>query len=759
MQALEVSQPPVGTSRRRRFGLVAIGAAVVAALLSVSASAADVPLKATPTVLGYDTVEVNWVADPAAQSYTIQYSTSRTSGFKTYTEYDPATKKTPNKVFTGTRGYVGGLSAGKGYYFTVTSYASSDGSGPALKTGDPTPTKAVPAYEYGKVDGVAVSNVGSTFAEVEWVFNEPVLGTPGWRVKATNTKDSSDIVYTDVGSDPIAKVGGAGTETYRFVNGVRVDIGSTKLRKNSTYAIKVASLLPAVTQEVTDPDTGEAQDVELIPAVRVGPYSKTTSVKTSNYPIEPPTDIKMPVQESTRIGLTWTAPDNMPTGYRYQIQYALDASMKKSLVTFGTKFSTAQGTVTGLKANVNYFMRVRVIDANGAAMSALSDVIQTKTPSARGTITGKVNGAPDNNRDVVVVAYATNDRLNTEQNAGNLVEQAEVDASGNYSMRLRPGVYQIYVTYTGDKNYTSLWAKKGSAGMLERSNPRTGQNAEKITISTADTAVTAAPKPVPPVTLGAGGTIKGTVYGIVEKSPRHGGGREALRNVDVAVRSCFSEKVGKFTNRDVIAQAQTNSQGQYTFNGIPDGSYWLRFIYNSSTVGKWDTAYGDNLSDNDGFLPGAMTVRVKNQQVVEALSADGTNSCLTVGDNVSGSPIVQVNPKLAGDADYRKRYAIHIYGTRKVGVTLTTKVNKWIASQYGTSATHAHVDWQFLRGSKIVSSGSSTGAGSGNCDFIRCTPKYKLTKADKGKVITLKVTYYRYGYKTVTKSKKTTKIK
>ncbi len=691
MPAEELIRPMSGRTRYRLV-LVAIVAAVVASLLSSTANAADDGRVNKPSVnvLGMDTVEVRWDAVTGATAYEVAYKTSSGS-WRTFTE------KAPN-VNSDTLAYVDDLTRKTSYYFRVRALGLdpvlyTDGKGAWSETS----SKATPNYEYGSVSGMEPTNIGSTSMEFSWVFNPETLGTPGWRISYSASGHPTKV--KDFGSDSNGKI--------------------TGLAKNTTYSFKVASLLPADLP-------GEGTQ----PAVRVGPYSKSIKVKTYNYPVEPPTNVKMAAggQQSRSIRLQWDAPVGFGVTDKYEVHYAKSSSMKGAVKVVGT--NATELDVTGLSPNINYFMRVRVIGPSGTR-SSLSDVIQTKTPSARGTVSGTVNGPADRD-DLVVVAYGESG----DYNKTNLVEQAEVDGSGQWTMRLRPGLYTIFVTHVGQPNITSLWFKSGTNGVPSR------ENAEKFTVSENGN------HGGKNVTLGVGGEISGVVRGNIDGSDIRPDGVDDLKDVDITVRSCFSELSGKNVNRDVIAMTETDASGGYSLNGIPDGDYWMRYVYNSG----------------DGFDAAATAVRLSGGKVVDARPAGDDSvtgqpvSCEALTTN---SPIAQVNPVLEV-RDYRKRYSISVSGSRRVGSTLKAKTNKYLGASYGASTSHSRISWKWKRGSTTLATGNSFDNGwppRDYCSSIRCYPPYKVKKSDRGHKLTLEVTYSLYGYKTVVKKYTTSKIK
>ena len=438
----------------------------------------------------------------------------------------------------------------------------------------------------------------------------------------------------------------------------------TGLKKSTNYYISVY---------VEQPATGS------LPALQQGPNSSEIQQTTSSYELAAPSDFAVASQAPTSVGLTWTAPTGMQPGYVYQIQYALDTAMSSGMKYYSQTTSGTSITVNGLSPDTNYYMRIRVIDASGAQKSDRSDYILAKTRLATGVISGKVTGAPTG--DIVVDAFTTNSEL---------AAQSNVASDGSYSLTVRPGTYRIHVTYVGSSNYTSLWARSGTDG------GRVTSEASDVSVSTGAT-VTA-----PQVKLGAGAVVNGKV---VDPSGN------AISSVDVSVLS------GSTSEREVIELGRTDSSGNYSIHGLPDGQYWLRYLYGG-----------------DGFANRSIWIDVSGRQVVAFRVSTDSNATTVNG-------VTSLNAKL-DLAQFRKTYGAYISGTKTVGKTLTASATAWLAGSYPT--TTASMSFQWKRNGTAIS--GATGQ------------TYKLTSSDKGKYITVTATAKRYGYETGTVTSKSYKI-
>ena len=100
----------------------------------------------------------------------------------------------------------------------------------------------------------------------------------------------------------------------------------------------------------------------------LGPYSKAVSGSTaSGYAA--PGGLKVLSTTPTSLKLGWTAVKGAP---RYRVQYSTSASMAKPVYQ---RFTPASAELTGLKAGTRYYLKVRVITADGDNLSPYSKAI------------------------------------------------------------------------------------------------------------------------------------------------------------------------------------------------------------------------------------------------------------------------------------------------------------------------------------------------------------------------------------------------
>jgi hypothetical protein len=221
----------------------------------------------------------------------------------------------------------------------------------------------------------------------------------------------------------------------------------------------------------------------------------------------------------------------------------------------------------------------------------------------------------------------------------------------------------VHLAYVGRDGLTSRWAASGGAGSTVPSRA----TAVKVSQDRTSTA--------PAVTLGKGATVTGAIADPSGKP---------VRDVDVTALSAVTAE------REVVDVSRTSTG--YTLEGLPDGRYWLRFVYSG-----------------DGFKTRSVKLDITR----------------------GSGRTVKLNTRLE-NAPFRTRYPASVSGTKKVGKTLTAKATPWLAGSYPT--TRATMSFQWLRNGAAISGATRS--------------TYKLTGADRGKKISVRATARRYGYAT-----------
>lgn len=355
---------------------------------------------------------------------------------------------------------------------------------------------AAPARPYAAPGDLQESAVTRSSITLRWAA---IPGAPGYRVRAWS--EGNPIVWLSTPK-----------------NSARL----TGLKKDTLYYIRAY---------VEQPATATA------PAKALSANSPENQVTTSAYPRRTPDGLAVGRQTPASASLTWTPVADLKTGDRYVVEYALDNALTMSRRTAGP-FSKPAATLTKLANNTSYFARVYVVNARGARITGSSELAEAKTPVPRGSITGKVSGAPTG--DLLALAYDSRSEV---------AAQSGVRSDGGYSLRVRPGTYRVKIQYVGRAGFTSRWARTGSAG----STVQSGGTPVPVAFGRVATA--------PPVTVARGATVSGTVTSA-------GAG---VRDVDITALSAVTAE------REVVSV--TRSGPGYTLVGLPNGTYWLRFRY------------------------------------------------------------------------------------------------------------------------------------------------------------------------------------
>ncbi|MGI3783066.1 MAG: fibronectin type III domain-containing protein, partial [Janthinobacterium lividum] len=88
-----------------------------------------------------------------------------------------------------------------------------------------------------------------------------------------------------------------------------------------------------------------------------------------------PSGLKAADRTTTSLTVTWKA---VSEAENYRVQYSTSSKMKKAKYERSTDISS---TLTGLKRSTTYYVKVRVIDADGDNLSSYSKAVKVKTPS------------------------------------------------------------------------------------------------------------------------------------------------------------------------------------------------------------------------------------------------------------------------------------------------------------------------------------------------------------------------------------------
>lgn len=472
------------------------------------------------------------------------------------------------------------------------------------------------AYSFKAPTALATTIVGSTKVEAEWLH---VSGAPAYVISATPS--------------------GGSALTFRSANNT---VAMNGLTRNTTYTMKVAVAASA--------NSG---------ASRLSAWSKTMKLKTANNALNAPTELSVDTATTTTAKLSWTAPANMVSTYRYSVTYALDSGLTKKAKTAVTSNSSPTITLTNMTVDTNFYARVKVVEDVGGTWktrSDTSDYTLIKTRAEFGYLSGTVAGPSGST--VVVEAY---------DKGSDVVGQADVAGNGTFTIKVRPGTYRVLANYIGSGDYGSLWATSGSAGSVAMAD------GTQYSVATGET------KSVGTTTLSKAGKAAGTVKGT--------GISGGLSNVDVTA----------LVSGEVIARTTTDSSGDYELDGLAAGTYTIRFKYRGIS------------GSGVGFKP--------------------TSKSATV----SGTATTTVSTPTLGLDDWVKKIRSKIKGTKSVGHTLKRSNTAWRAS-YHPNERASSWRYQWLRNGSAISGANAY--------------KYKLTSADRGRKISLRITYYHIGFPT-----------
>lgn len=273
-----------------------------------------------------DGLALTWIARSADVRYRVSWSTTSTFAAPHYARV------------TGTTYSLTGLTAGTKYYLKVrvidadgvnlSSYSpviSASTSTASGSLGDP-PTR------------LKVTAVARTAAALAWT---EVSGAERYRIQYSTAASMSSAHYVSV-SGGSAEIGG--------------------LAAGKAYYFRIRVIAPDGTN--------------------LSPYSAAVSSRTPTSMAAtylPPAGVKLTAKGSNKIAASWSS---RGAGLTYELAYADNEALTGALTEVTTSTST---TVTGLSALTSYWMRVRVVAADGTSLTALSapaPLASAKTPES-----------------------------------------------------------------------------------------------------------------------------------------------------------------------------------------------------------------------------------------------------------------------------------------------------------------------------------------------------------------------------------------
>ena len=191
---------------------------------------------------------------------------------------------------------------------------------------------------WGKPGTPAIAEIVPTAAALSWKM---VSGAPGYRVKYSTARSWTKPRYV-LTADPRSELG--------------------KLKPGTTYYVKV---------RVARPD-----------GTNLGPYSATTAFTTpatSKYAELSPAGLTGSSAAAGSLSLRWSARGSTK---RYRLEYATTASGSDARYV---RVSGTSHTVTGLRADTRYWVRVRVVKADGGNLSRYSAAVAVATAPSGST--------------------------------------------------------------------------------------------------------------------------------------------------------------------------------------------------------------------------------------------------------------------------------------------------------------------------------------------------------------------------------------
>lgn len=204
---------------------------------------------------------------------------------------------------------------------------------------------AAPAAAIDTPSGFHVVAVSARSVALAW---NPRAGVDGYRVQFSPNSDMSKAVSWTV-KDPRLEWN-------------RTDLNpmaaSLRLSPDTTYYFRVKGIAADKTS--------------------LTPYSAVLKARTglaTGYQELAPREVAAVPVSPTSLSLTWTSPG---PGFRYRVRYGVDPNVttttSKSVI-----MPAAGGVITGLKADTDYYVKVRVIDALGVKLSGYSAVKTVRT--------------------------------------------------------------------------------------------------------------------------------------------------------------------------------------------------------------------------------------------------------------------------------------------------------------------------------------------------------------------------------------------
>lgn len=191
------------------------------------------------------------------------------------------------------------------------------------------------AASYAAPSGLRALSTSRDALSLSW---GAVTGAPRYRIQYSTSSSMKSAKY-------------ANTDSTRY--------SLRGLKSNTTYYVKVRVI-------------SKAGD-------NLSSYSKAFKVKTrtkGSYRRLAPVNLKSTEVTSKSIKLTWSPSGK---GIRYRIAYSTNSKFSKPVYR---RYTDPRASLTGLKANTTYYVKVRVITTKGGSLSAYSPAVKVTTAKA-----------------------------------------------------------------------------------------------------------------------------------------------------------------------------------------------------------------------------------------------------------------------------------------------------------------------------------------------------------------------------------------
>jgi endonuclease/exonuclease/phosphatase family metal-dependent hydrolase len=399
----------VSASVRRLLACVIAAAVLCSGVIATANASTAAPSRPTVVSTSDHAIALSWKAVSGAPKYRVQFSTSSSMNNARYAR------------FVNPYAEITGLKAGTTYYFRVRSITASGGNLSRYSSTLKARTRAADGYGLLAPTGLTSTQSSPDSLAVTWNARSADVR---YRVSWSTTSTFAAPHYARVTGTSYSLRGlTAGTKYYLKVRVIDTDgvnlssyspaisaaisaasgplsLPPTKLRVTAAahtatalawaevpgaerYRIQYSTAASMSSAHYVSVSGGSAEigglaagkayyfRIRVIASdgTNLSPYSAAVSTRTPTSAAAtylPPAGMKLTVQGSNKIAASWSS---RGTGLSYEVVYADNEGLAGALTEVTTSTSA---TVTGLRALTAYWMRVRVVEANGTSRTALS---------------------------------------------------------------------------------------------------------------------------------------------------------------------------------------------------------------------------------------------------------------------------------------------------------------------------------------------------------------------------------------------------